>query len=185
MPSGAVHQDDGVGASGDMAADLLQVHLHGGRVGPGQHEGCACAPCGADPAEQVGVAIPLIGRQARSCPPLGPDTGAAVLLAQSGFVLEPDLDTPSLGQMTYMRLKRAREVFLNASMTAGSCWGCCGRPVICENANSSSSRESDPRLTFTSNRSFRTRCKSIRRQRTTPWTAQSGPVSTNSASACI
>jgi hypothetical protein len=29
VPAGAIHEDDGMGATGDGAADLLQVHLHG------------------------------------------------------------------------------------------------------------------------------------------------------------
>jgi len=89
--------DDGVGLGGDVAADLVEMHLHGAGVGEGEHEGGALAPPGADGAEQVGVGVALIGGQAWACSSLGPNSRAAVLLPQSGLVLKPDLDPRGLG----------------------------------------------------------------------------------------
>ena len=51
-----------MGAAGDGAADLVEVHLHGRDVGAGQHEGGADAAPGTDRAEQVGVLVALVGR---------------------------------------------------------------------------------------------------------------------------
>jgi hypothetical protein len=130
VPAGAVHEDDGVGAAGDGAADLIQMHLHGGDVGARQHEGGANAALRADGAEQVGVLVSLISRQGRTCAGPGPDAGAAVLLAEPGFILEPDLDRPALRQAAYVGLERAREVFLKASSTRASWPGCFGRPLM-------------------------------------------------------
>ena len=117
VPTGAVHKDDGVRPGRDVAADFLEMHLHGGGVGPGQHEGRARAAPGTDGAEEIGVLVALIGGQARSASLLRPKPDAAVLLAEPGLILEPDLDARVLGQMAYVGRERAREVFLNPSST--------------------------------------------------------------------
>ncbi len=126
----AVHEDDGVRLGGDVAADLVEMHLHGWRVGPGQHESRALAVAGTDGAEEISILVALIGWQAGPRAGPGPQPGAAVLLAEPGLVLEPDLDRLVLGQMAYVGCERAREVFLNPSSTRGSCLGCCGRALI-------------------------------------------------------
>ncbi len=38
LPSGPIHQHNRMGLSGDVAADLVEMHLHGLRVRPRQHE---------------------------------------------------------------------------------------------------------------------------------------------------
>lgn len=119
-----------MGAAGDGVADLVEMHLHGVGVGAGQHERGADAASGTDRAEQVGVLVALVGRHGRARAPLRPDPGAAVLLAQPGFILEPYLDRPPLGQVAYVGIERAREVFLNASRTGVSWPGCFGRPLM-------------------------------------------------------
>ena len=141
MPAGAVHQDDGVGLGGDVAADLVEVHLHGGGVGEGQHESGAFAPARTDGTEQIGIGVALIGGQARARSGLRPNSSPAVLLTQPGLVLEPDLDPLGLGQTSYVGRERTREVFLNASVTRLSCAGCCGRPLMCEKDNAASRSE--------------------------------------------
>jgi hypothetical protein len=123
MPAGTIHQDDGVGLGGDVATDLVEVHLHGAGVGEGQHEGGALAPAGTDGAEQIGVGVALVGGQARACSPLRPNARPSVLLSQSGLVLEPNLDPLGFGQTGYVGRQRAGEVFLNASITRSSCPG--------------------------------------------------------------
>ena len=62
VPPGAVHQDNAVGLCSDVAADLVEMHLHGARVGEGEHEGGALGLHGADGAEQVSVGVSLVGR---------------------------------------------------------------------------------------------------------------------------
>ena len=67
-----IHQHNRMGLSGDVAADLVEMHLHGLRVRPRQHERRPLAVSRTDGAEQIGVAIALIGRlagaRALSCP---------------------------------------------------------------------------------------------------------------------
>jgi hypothetical protein len=77
---------------GDMTADLVEVDLHGARVGEGQHERRSLAAHRTDRAEQVGVGVALVGRQARSRALLRPDPGAAVLLTQPCLIprVEPE-----------------------------------------------------------------------------------------------
>jgi len=130
-----------MGLGGDVAADLVEMHLHGAGVGEGQHEGGALAPPGTDRAEQIGVRVALVGGQARARSRLRPDPRAAVLLSQPGLVLEPDLDPLGLGQTGYVGCERAGEVFLKASSTRWSCLGCCGRPLMCEKESTASRSE--------------------------------------------
>ncbi|GCD59911.1 hypothetical protein NBRC3280_2506 [Acetobacter pasteurianus NBRC 3280] len=99
------------------------MQLHAGRAGERRR---------ADRPEQPGILVALISRLAwpRAAP--GPLPDDAVLLADPGLVLEPDLDRLSLRQMAGMGAQDTREVFLNASMTAGSCPGWHGRALTWE-----------------------------------------------------
>ena len=92
MPSGAVEQQHGVGALGDMAGDFIEMELHGLGVGEGQRKRGPDAAGGTNGAEQIGALIALICGLAgpRSSP--GPLPHEAVLLADAGLILEPDLD---------------------------------------------------------------------------------------------
>ncbi len=130
MPPGPVHQHNRMRLSGDMAADLVEMHLHGFGVRPGQHERRPLAVSRTDGAEQIGVPIALIGRLAGARAFSCPKAGQAVLLTQPRFVLEPDFNRRSRRQVSYMRLERVGEVFLNALMIRLSCLGCCGRALI-------------------------------------------------------
>ena len=87
VPSGAVEQQHGVRALGDMARDFVEVKLHRLGVGVGQRERGSDASGGTDGAEQIGVFVALIGGLTgpRSSP--GPLADQAVLLADAGFVL--------------------------------------------------------------------------------------------------
>ncbi len=132
-----------MGLGGNVAADLVEMHLHGAGVGEGEHEGSALGSHGTDRAEQVGVGVTLVGGQAWACSFLRPDPRAAVLLSQPGLVLEPYLNPYPfrLGQTGYVGCECTGEVFLNASITRSSCLGCRGRPLICENESAASRSE--------------------------------------------
>jgi hypothetical protein len=88
------------------------MQLHHVGVGMGQCEGRADTSGGADGAEQIRVLVALIGRLGGSCSTLRPLPDEAVLLADAGFILEPDLDRLALGYPLKVGRKRAREVFL-------------------------------------------------------------------------
>ena len=92
MPAGAVKHDYSVGAWGDLAADLLQVQVHGPGVRLGDDPGGADAPRRADGAEQIGPGVALVSHTPGPGAALGPDARQRALLADAGLVLPPELD---------------------------------------------------------------------------------------------
>ena len=96
----------------------MKLHHVGGGVG--KRQGRSDAPRWTDRAEQISVVIALIGGLSRSGSAPGPLADKAVLLADPGFVLEPDFDRRRLGQPCEMSFQRAREVFLNPSTIRSS-----------------------------------------------------------------
>ena len=99
------------------------MKLHAGGADERQHQAGSLAARRADRPEQPGILVALVSRLAWSRAAPGPLADDAVLLADAGFVLKPDFDRLSLRQMADMGIQDAGEVFLNASMTAGSCPG--------------------------------------------------------------
>jgi hypothetical protein len=122
-----------VGALGDTARDFVEVELHRLGVGVGQGERGADAAGRADGPEQVGVFVALIGRLAGPGSASGPLSDLAVLLADAGLVLEPDLDWRRLRQAVEMGAQRAREVFLKAATIRSSWPGWRGLALMWEN----------------------------------------------------
>jgi hypothetical protein len=108
----------------------MELHHVGVRIR--QREGRPNAAGGADRAKQIGVVVALVGGLPwpRSTP--GPLADEAILLADPGFVLEPDFDRRRLWQFVEMSLPRAREVFLNASTICSSWAGWRGLALMCE-----------------------------------------------------
>jgi hypothetical protein len=88
------------------------MQLHHLRVDIGERERRALAPGRTDRAKQIGVFVALIGGLTRTCSTPSPLTDQAVLLADAGLVLEPDLDGRLRRQIGQMRLQRRGEVFL-------------------------------------------------------------------------
>jgi len=129
MPSGAIKQQHGVCALGNMAADFVEMKLHGVGVGIGQSKRRARAARRTDRTEEIGILVALVGRLARPRAAAGPLPYEAVLLADPGFILEPDFDCLALLQAGQMGAQRACEVFLNSSMIRASCAGWRGRAL--------------------------------------------------------
>ena len=92
VPSGAIKQQGGVRAGGDMAGDFFKMQLHGLGVSMRQGECCTCAACRANGTKEISVGIALVGGLAwpRSTP--GPLPYNAILLANACFILEPDFN---------------------------------------------------------------------------------------------
>ena len=112
MPAGAIEQQHGVCALCDMARDFVEMQLHHFGVDMGKRERRALAPGRTDRAKQIRVCVALIGGLTRTCSTASPLTDQAILLADAGFVLEPDFDGRSRRQMREMDLQRLTEVFL-------------------------------------------------------------------------
>jgi hypothetical protein len=96
------------------------MELHRLGVGMGQGERRADAAGGANRAEQIGVFVTLVGGLPRPCSASRPLSDLAVLLADTGLVLEPDFDRRRVRQEGEMSAQRAREVFLKASTVRSS-----------------------------------------------------------------
>src|SRR4051812_26408367 len=92
VPSGAVEQQDRMRASRHRARDLVQVEVHGWRIGVGHGQARPRAAGRANGSEQVGALIALIGRLARTRAAPGPLPNAPILLADAGLIRKPDLD---------------------------------------------------------------------------------------------
>ena len=101
-----------MGALSDAARDFVEMELHRLGVGMGQGERRADAAGGANRAEQIGVFATLVGGLPRPCSASRPLSDLAVLLADAGFVLEPDFDRRLPWQMSEMSVQRRFEVFL-------------------------------------------------------------------------
>jgi hypothetical protein len=73
----------------------VKLHHVGVRVGQGQSRSNTASR--TDRAEQIGVVVALVGGLSGPRSSLGPLADEAVLLADPGFVLEPDFDRRRLG----------------------------------------------------------------------------------------
>src|SRR5215217_1986837 len=83
----------------------------------------APVPRRADGAEQVGAFVALIGGLARARAAPRPLPHEAVLLADAGFVLEPDFDRLAFRQAGAVSVQRRGEVFLKAATVSSSLAG--------------------------------------------------------------
>ena len=113
VPSGPVEQQNGVGALGDVARDLVEMKLHHVGVGVRQRQRCSDAPGWTDRAEQIGVVVALVGGLPGPRSASGPLPNLAVLLADAGLILEPDFDRRRFRQSVEMSLQGAREILWN------------------------------------------------------------------------
>ena len=132
MRAGPIEEEHGVGAAADTARDLDEVELHRLAVGVGHGERRAGAARRADGAEQVGAFVALIGGLAWARAAPRPLPHEAVLLADAGFVLEPDLDRLAFRQAGAVSVQRRGEVFLKAATVSSSLAGWRGRALTCE-----------------------------------------------------
>lgn len=132
MPAGAVEQQHGVRSSGDQGGDLIEMHLHRLGADIGQRQGGPDTARRADRAEEIGVLVALVGGLAGSRPAPRPLPDDPVLLPNPSLVLEPDFDLFALRQVSDVGVQGPGEVFLNSSMTLGSCPGWRGRALTWE-----------------------------------------------------
>jgi hypothetical protein len=91
VPAGLIEQDHRMCARRDSLGDFGEMQAHRRAVAPRQHEGGAGSAGWTDCAEYIGRGGALIVRCRRPRPTLCPTAGNLVLLADPGFVLEPDL----------------------------------------------------------------------------------------------
>src|SRR4051794_6875717 len=126
VPAGAVEHDHGVGARGDLVADLRQVQAGGRGVGIRQDQGGADGALRADRAERVGPGVAAVAGRPGPGAATRPDPGQRALLADAGLVLKPDLDRLAAGVLGQRLAYQLGEAFLNAAWAASSAFGCLG-----------------------------------------------------------
>jgi len=119
----AVEHEGGMGARGDLPADLGQMQRHDLGVGGWDDEGRRGAALWTDGAEDIGPFVALIARRTGPCASFGPDAGQCALLTNARLVLEPDFDGLVFGVVGEPCRDHCGEVFLKASCAASSVWG--------------------------------------------------------------
>ena len=119
----------------DDPADFIEVVLHRLGAGVRHDDRRSGAPLGANRAEQIGRFGSQIGQGSRPGAAPRPASGDFVLLAKPHLVLKPDLYRRA-GRKLLGGLAQANgEVFLNASISAGSCPRWRGRAEIWRKPN--------------------------------------------------
>jgi len=120
VPSRLIHDEYGMCFVVDVAGYLDQVLVHGMGIAPRHDESGGLAVLGADRAENIGRACPLVMGCGWPRSPLGPAAGDLVLLPDTGFILIPDFDHFALGGTCGDLCHCGGEVFLNASAASAS-----------------------------------------------------------------
>lgn len=117
VPASLVEEKDRVLAGRDLGRDFGEVQGHRLGIAAGQDECCSLAVVRADCSEDVGGGGALIVRGAGSCPPSGPAPRDLVLLADPGFVGEPEFYVVEGDAFVARDLRQAGwEVFLKTSI---------------------------------------------------------------------
>ena len=116
VPTGLIHQHDRVSARGHGERYLGEMQRHGLGIAKRQDQPGALAKLRANRAEDVGRLGPLVLRRRRAGSSSGPAPRDLVLLADAGFVLEPDLYGRALREGGADRCQLGSEApFLKAS----------------------------------------------------------------------
>jgi hypothetical protein len=123
MIAGAVEDESGVTTCGHLVADSREMQRHGLGVRRRHDQACCDATLRTSRTEQVGPVVASVVRRAGPRSALGPDAGQRALLADPGFILEPDFDRLAFGAVGELRRDCRGEVFLNASWASSSACG--------------------------------------------------------------
>ena len=114
----------------DVAGDLGEMQVHGLGVDLRQHESGGFLGLGAGGSEEVGRLVALIAGLPRPAAAARPLSGQLALLADPGFVLEPDLDPLPRRFLADGGNDQLGQFFLNSACASGADLGCCGRAEI-------------------------------------------------------
>src|SRR5205085_6320267 len=93
VPAGTIEDYHGVGISGDLAADLAEVVVHGGGIADRHDQRRRLARRRADRTKHIGRGEAEVLWCNRPTAGLPPHPGQAVLLADASLVLKPYLDS--------------------------------------------------------------------------------------------
>src|ERR1700678_1628025 len=98
MPSGPIHEQNGVSAGLDGKRDLLEVQRHGLGVAGWEDETCRLAERGTDGAEDIGRGGSLIPQGKRARAAFRPASRDLVFLTDARFILEPEFEWLAAGR---------------------------------------------------------------------------------------
>jgi hypothetical protein len=122
VPARLIDQEDGMGSGRDRFGDLCKMQVHRLAIAGRQDQGRALALLGADRAEDVGGSGTLVARRAGAGAALGPAASDFVLLADAGFVGEPDFYCVAVDALLARdRLQTGGEAFLKSSIAPAAC----------------------------------------------------------------
>lgn len=121
VPAGLVEDENGMCAGIDRGADLCEVDVHRFGIAPRHDQADGLAFGRADRPEQIGPFGALIVWRTGPRAASGPAARDFVLLADPGFVLEPDFDLHARIELGPDRLQLGGEVFLKASTANSFC----------------------------------------------------------------
>src|ERR1700737_3600892 len=93
VPAGTIEDHHGMGISGDLAADLAKMVVHGGGIADRHDQRRRFALRRADRTKQIGRSETEILRGDWPAAGLPPPSGQTVLLADASLVLKPYLDS--------------------------------------------------------------------------------------------
>ena len=184
VPSGPVDDEYSVSAWCHQGRDFIKMPLHGLSVAAGQDKARTDTARGTDGTKDIGRLRALVPGRRGSAAASRPAPGEHGFLADPGLILppnfyrgvgrEPGSDLPQPGG----------EVFFKSSTANSFCPLWRGRADILRNPSALNSRPTVVSSTEMRNSSNIQCARSFRRQRTTPWIAGIGPLSTSRASAC-
>ena len=121
VPASLIDDQNRMGAGIDGCSNFGHMGVHRLGIAPGQDEADAFAFLRTDRAEDIGPFGTLVVRRAGPCAALGPAARDLVLLADTGFVLEPKFDLYARFETLADRFDLGREVFLKASTANSFC----------------------------------------------------------------
>ena len=120
VPSGLIHEQDGVGIGRDGAGYFREVQVHCRRVAPRQNQAGPFPLLGTNGAEEIGRSCALVtwGRWPGSA--FCPAPRDLVLLADAGLILEPDFYGLAPCFLRGNLLQLGGKFFLKAVMVSAS-----------------------------------------------------------------
>ena len=122
VPASLVDQEHGMSPWRDRLGDLEEMQVHCFGVASRQDQGRALALLGAHGTEDVGRSGALIAGSTRTGAAFGPSARDLVLLADTRFVLKPDLYLVAVDAIIARDFVQAdREVFLKSSIAPSAC----------------------------------------------------------------
>lgn len=123
MPSGAVADQNGVGARRDHGGDLDEMLIHRLGIDRRHDDRRAHRALGADCPKQIDGIVPIVAHHGHTRADQSPSIGVGSLLSNTGFILEPNLDQLVTRGFRQKLRNQGAEVFLKVAWATRSFFG--------------------------------------------------------------